>query len=148
EAATMSDTYLKIIPKNVDFIPEQSKHRLAVDILRALVPEGEDAEVRVYDRVQFIDQGENLEAVICPLCEARSNIDYLSEDDPVRAWWDEAIIKADLNAGKATFKLDDRCTLDMPCCRGRTLFTSLRFDWPAGFARFELFMLNPDIAGP
>src|SRR5215470_12935697 len=109
---------------------------------------GEGVQVEVHERVQFIDQGEYLEAIICPLCGSRLNIDYFSENDPIRAWWDEAIIKADENAGKGTFKLDDQCNLAMLCCQGRAQFTSLRFHSPAGFARFELPILNPGIADP
>lgn len=98
--------------------------------------------------MEFIDQGEYLEAILCPLCDARLNIDYFSEDDPIRAWWDEAIIKADLTGGNGRFKFNDECSLEMPCCRRTVLFTSLRFHSPAGFSRFELSMLNPGIADP
>jgi hypothetical protein len=42
-------------------------------------------------------------AILCPLCDSRLNIDYFSEDDPIRAWWDEAIIKADLTGGNGRF---------------------------------------------
>src|SRR5262245_59028490 len=144
----MSDTYLKIIPKHFDFIPEQTKQRLAVEMLENLAPDGKGVQAEVHKRVQFIDQGEYLEAIICPLCGSRLNIDYFSEDDPIRAWWDEAIIKADLTAGKGRFKFDDQCILEMPCCQGKAHFTSLRFHSPAGFARFELFILNPGIKDP
>jgi hypothetical protein len=144
----VSDTYLKLIPGDSSFVPEPRRHQLAIDKLRMLAPDGEDAEARVYDRVEFIDQGEYLEAVICPLCDSRLEVDYFSEDDPIRAWWDNAMIEADLTRGAGTFKLNDQCTLEMPCCRRTAKFTYLRFDSSAGFARFELAMLNPDIERP
>ena len=33
----------------------------------------------------------------------------------------------------------------MPCCRASIALTSLQFDMPAGFARFELCAVDPDI---
>jgi hypothetical protein len=33
----------------------------------------------------------------------------------------------------------------MPCCQNKVLSTDLTFDWPAGFAKFELSAMNPNI---
>ena len=33
----------------------------------------------------------------------------------------------------------------MPCCRASIALTSLQFDMPAGFARFELYAIDPDV---
>jgi hypothetical protein len=34
----------------------------------------------------------------------------------------------------------------MPCCHATVPLTTLEFDWPAGFARFELRIWNPNVA--
>lgn len=34
----------------------------------------------------------------------------------------------------------------MPCCSQSVAATALTFDWPAGFAKFELWMMDPNIA--
>lgn len=33
--------------------------------------------------------------------------------------------------------------VDAPCCGGRTSLNNLHYEWPCGFARFELALWNP-----
>jgi hypothetical protein len=91
----------------------------------------------VYDRIQFIDQGENIEAVVCPACKKRSHLEHFKENDPVVAWWydlSDAMCETDV----------ETLTTGMPCCGAKVRIMELEFDWPAGFARFELSVMNPN----
>lgn len=65
----MSDSYLKLIPTHKDFIPEKSTHKSAISLLEGLTPDGEDVEIEIYKDFTFIDQGQNLEEVICSSCQ-------------------------------------------------------------------------------
>ena len=35
-------------------------------------------------------------------------------------------------------------TVTVPCCGGQVSLNDLRYDWPCGFARFELEAWNPN----
>ena len=134
----MSDDYLKIIPTSPDHVPPKRTHKRAVALLESFFPEGEEFESEVYDKTEFIDQGENIEAAICPNCKKRLNLDHSNEDDPIVAWWyglSETMEDADLTS----------ITTKMPCCGQIACLMDIEFDWPAGFARFELNVMNPNV---
>ena len=141
----MSDSMFKLIPAEPGFVPPTSKHSAAIRKLEELAPEGEEVEIRVYPHLEFIDQGENLEAIICPSCKKRLKIDHFSEDDPIGEWWQQANIDADVHRGEDIFELNPNATCLMPCCRSQVKFIDLEFDWPAGFASFELTVSNPNL---
>lgn len=107
-------------------------------MLESFFPEGEEFDSEVYDKTEFIDQGENFEAVICSSCKKRLNLDHLSEDDPIVAWWyglSDSMEGADLTS----------ITTKMPCCGRVARLMDFEFDWPAGFARFEMNVMNPNV---
>lgn len=135
----MSDDYLKIIPADARHIPPAERHARAIQHLEHLFPDGEECTVEIYDAVQFIDQGENIEAVICPACGARTQIDHFSEDDPGLQWWYELGDRMEQDPAEAI-------VTTMPCCRADAQLLDLEFDWPAGFARFELNIRNPNVS--
>jgi hypothetical protein len=74
----MSDTFLKLIPVDPNFVPGAREQSEAVAILVAAFPAGEDAEAEVYDTVTFIDNGENTEAIVCTVCDRR--LDFADDD--------------------------------------------------------------------
>jgi hypothetical protein len=133
----MSDDYLKVIPVEPTHIPPAHLHPRAVDYLERLFPKGDEVEVQVYEAVTFIDQGSNLEAIICPSCGTRISLGV--EDDPVVSWWH------DLGDHLAEMPADSVSTT-IPCCGATVKATDLLFDWPAGFARFEISVLNPNVS--
>ncbi|MCA9178809.1 MAG: hypothetical protein KDB14_30310 [Planctomycetales bacterium] len=135
----MSDDYLKIIPTSAECVPPKRTHRSALVLLRTFFPEGEDFQVEIYDEIEFIDQGENIEAVICPACKQRLEMEHFTEGDPIVAWWYELSEAMDGTAVTAI-------TTRMPCCGRVVRMMDLEFDWPAGFARFELNVMNPNVA--
>jgi hypothetical protein len=132
----MSDDVLKLIPTDPRYVPSEEAQQLAVAALEQLLPDGEMCEAETYDGITFVDQGQNISAVLCPACSKR--LDFHEGDDAVSDWW-----------GTVTETSDDEelstLIVQMPCCRASVPFTSLRFDWPAGFATFELSIWNPNV---
>jgi len=135
----------KLIPEDREFVPDTSTHQQAIRKLEEFAPEGEEAEVRIRPHLEFIDQGENLEAILCPSCGRRLEIDYFSEMDPIGEWWRQANIEADVHRGEDVFELNPDAVCCMPCCQARVKFIDLEFDWPGGFATFELTVSNPQV---
>jgi hypothetical protein len=126
----MSDDYLKIIPVDAHHVPPADRHANAIEYLEHLFPEGEDCTVEVYDAVQFIDQGANFEAALCPACGARLE---LSE------WWYDLGERMEQDPAESI-------VTTLPCCSASVRLLDLQFDWPAGFARFELSIRNPNVS--
>ncbi|MFE6908445.1 hypothetical protein [Streptomyces erythrochromogenes] len=128
----MSDDVLSVIPTDPGWQPGQEAADRAFALVEGLAPgvvDGVDVEIDVtwHDAVTAVDCGGNLVRIGCPLCGA--SIDT--------QWW------ADL--------LEDHCddgfaTLDTvtPCCAGATALDALHYEWPCGFARFEIAVWNPE----
>jgi hypothetical protein len=135
----VSDDVLSIIPTDQNYVPSVEAQQTAVALLREMLPDGEMCKAEVYDQLHFIDQGANCEAVVCSSCGAHLGID--TESDAGVTWWYE--MGDAISASEAITDL--RTT--MPCCGASVLFTSLQFDWPAGFAHFRLSIWNPNIEG-
>lgn len=133
----MSDDYLKIIPMDLHHVPPVECHARAVAYLEHLFPEGEECAVDIYDTVRFIDQGENMEAVICPTCRARLELDHLCDDDSTLQWWHDVGDQMEQHPVESI-------VTTMPCCRASVRLVDMAFDWPAGFARFEVSIRNPN----
>jgi hypothetical protein len=128
----MSDDFLRIIPTDQNYVPDSGQQQHALELLKALCPGADEYEATTYDELTFLDQGENCEAVLCPSCAARL---HTLDDD---GWW----LERQEEAFRSSIA-DMRVT--MPCCSNNIAFTSLQFDWPAGFAHFELSVRNPSL---
>ena len=83
----MSDHFLVVIPANPAADLPDSANALR-DALAALAG-GDEARVKDYGKLQFIDCGENFESIVCPACQsaltlkwwqARMDDDWHSED--------------------------------------------------------------------
>lgn len=140
----MSDHMLKLIPAERGFVPKRSTHERAIRKLQEFTPDGEEVEVRVYPHLEFIDQGENLEAILCPACKRRLEINH-SDDDPIDDWWYAVNDAADVHHGEDVFELNPRAVCRMPCCQAKVKFIDLEFDLPGGFSKFALTAFNPEI---
>jgi len=122
----MSVEYLQLIPEDPYYIPPKQAQSVAREELSRLLPRSVEISISVYDKAQFIDQGENFEGVSCPFCNA-----------DLRSWWGSAMD----TAYKGLFK---NLSVTLPCCHGQTLLNNLRYQMPAGFAQFVLSARNPD----
>lgn len=134
----MSVDILKLIPVDPHYVPTKAAQLTAIAALEAALPEGHDCEAQDFGHITFIDQGENLEAIICPLCSRRLPFYDTADADAIQAWWHEAIDEVEEADAEGI-------SLKMPCCSRSTPLIALQFDWPAGFARFELCIWDPGI---
>ena len=135
----MSDDVLKLIPADPDFVPPVAAQLAAREALEQHFPDGGEGEVQDYGHVTYIDQGENLEAVLCRACGTRLPLHGSAAAERNMDWWYASF---DAIAGEDFAGV----TAAMPCCGKSVPLTSLQFDWPGGFARFELCIWNPGVA--
>ncbi|WP_053678977.1 hypothetical protein [Streptomyces sp. XY66] len=128
----MSDDVLSIIPTDAGWQPGRAAADRAFVMVERLTPgvvDGVDVEIDMtwHDAVTAVDRGDNLERVGCPLC--RASIDT--------EWWGD-LLEAHCDDGFATL------ATRTPCCGGATTLNALDYDWPCGFARFEIAVWNPE----
>ncbi|MFE1910001.1 hypothetical protein [Streptomyces anandii] len=127
----MSDDVLSIIPSDPRWQPDRVAADRAVALVEHLAPgvaDGGDGEIDVtwYDAVTVVDCGANLERIGCPLCRAAIDTE----------WWGD-LLEAHCEGGFAVL------SVEVPCCGGSTTLNLLDYDWPCGFARFEIAIWNP-----
>jgi len=136
----MSDNYLRLIPTDPHYIPPQEAIQRACALVTDALPNAHLVEVESHSQPVFIDQGNNLEAVLCPRCRTRLAL-YGAGAEATAEWW-EAIADSLTRQNVAS----ERVT--MPCCGANIAFPELEFDWPAGVASFEISVRNPGIGNP
>jgi hypothetical protein len=128
----MSDDVLSVIPTDCHWQPDHAAADRAAAIAADLapgLPGGTEVRIDVtwYDTVTAVDCGVNLERIGCPHCGA--SIDT--------TWWD-ALLEAHRHDGFASL------VVPVPCCDEVTSLDALDYDWPCGFARFEIAIWNPE----
>lgn len=74
----MSDTYLKFIPLNPLYTPDISSQMKMLEKLKVIFEKSE-IKIKLHDHVQFIDQGENFDSIICPNCHVDVEINWWQE---------------------------------------------------------------------
>lgn len=124
----MSDTILRIIPRQPDFSPDGCAQGAALSRLRDAFDDADDIAMHLSESIQFVDAGENFEGVYCPACD--TELDH--------TWWTQALEAAAAN-GFTNLRVR------VPCCNDRTTLNDLRYDNPQGFARFVLEVTNPNV---
>lgn len=134
----MSSDYLKLVPADPHYVPDKAAQKSAVAALEALLPEGSECEAQDFGHVAFIDQGENLEAILCPACAKRLPLYDGANASAYHDWLHGTLDKIEDGSTEGI-------AVTMPCCSHSVPLTTLRFDWPAAFARFELSILDPGI---
>jgi hypothetical protein len=121
----MSDDVLKIIPTDPYFVPGKEAIQEAKTAFSKIILKADEINISIEENVVFVDQGENFERVLCSFCGYK-----LDE------WWNEEMGKASEN-----HFLDLKVLV--PCCKKNTTLNDLRYEWPAGFARFIMEAINP-----
>jgi len=124
----MSDHWIQLIPEDPRFVPAAAQQKQALRRLREIAPEADEIEIKLSKTIQFFDCGANFERILCPSCRTELDVE----------WWQSGMSK-DHDGG---FKLAD---YRMPCCRTKHALHQLIYEWPQGFARFALDMMNPNI---
>lgn len=115
----MSEHFLVVIP--ADPRAELPATAGALRDALARLAGTDEARVKDYGKVQFIDCGENFERILCPACRAEITTEQW------HAWMDE-----DWH-GEEGFHLHRHTA---PCCGGETRLNALVYEWPQGFARW------------
>jgi NAD-dependent SIR2 family protein deacetylase len=128
----VSDDILSVIPADPYWQPDQNQAGRAVSAVAALLPEGLDGmepeiEVERHQSVHVVDCGGNLSTITCPRCATQIDT----------SWWGDLIEER----GEGGF---DDLTAVLPCCGRTESLTGLDYDWPCGFARFEIAIWNPE----
>jgi hypothetical protein len=121
----MSETVLKIIPKDPEFVPTIDAIEKTEKYIKSLSKSYCDIKIIHTEEVRFIDQGSNFEGISCPICTSEIRIE----------WWSEAMAEA----AEAQFSL---LQITVPCCNSNTSLNSLDYNWNAGFARFSIEFHN------
>ncbi|MFF8401706.1 hypothetical protein ACF06P_08745 [Streptomyces sp. NPDC015684] len=126
----MSDDVLSIIPSDPQWQPDRDTAARVVALvedLTASAADGAEVEMTWHDVVVVVDCGTNLERIGCPLCQGTLD----------RQWWGD-LLEDHCDDGFTTL------AIDVPCCGGATTLDALDYDWPCGFARFEIAIWNPE----
>ena len=115
----MSDHFLVVIPAD----PKADLPETAAALRDALAELAgtDEARVKDYGKLQFIDCGENAERIRCPNCGAEIPAEQW------QTWMDE-----DWH-GEEGFHLHRH---DTPCCAAAVTLNMLVYEWPQGFARW------------
>lgn len=108
------------------WVPTEANAAAARLTVGALCPRADQVTLELHDEVRFIDQGANFESIRCPACRA----------EPGLSWWRDQM-------DRAHERQFADLTIITPCCAAATSLNELDYHWPAGFARFELIVLNP-----
>jgi len=119
---------LRLIPTDPPFVPDYEAAFQARERLASFLPRADEVTARVDDEIAFVDAGANTGEIHSPACAAEVPWDWFIER--MDAAWPS--------------RFSDLSTVT-PCCRARCSLNDLEFTAPAGFARFKLEALDPDV---
>ncbi|HEU5384086.1 MAG TPA: hypothetical protein VFV38_52495 [Ktedonobacteraceae bacterium] len=123
----MSTNLLILIPAEPTYRPASVFAEQAQDLLKKRFPQTAEVSVSLFEEVEFIATGGNLERIRCPCCQS-----VLDEQ-----WWIAAMERAYNETRFADL------TVTLPCCGRVSSLNDLHYEWPAGFARFQLHIRDP-----
>ncbi|GAB3350032.1 hypothetical protein RMN56_02435 [Micromonospora halotolerans] len=125
----MSDFYVSLIPTDVNWQPTKEAATEVETYVRRVFPDPDgvqqDVTVEFYDRITVVDAGENIRQITCPRCDQNIPLD----------WYGDLV--------EETEGEFDSLIVTVPCCETAVALDTLTFDWPSGFARFEIAVANP-----
>lgn len=129
----MSDNWIRLIPATPSWQPDSVAAESAAEYVSGLFagPGGsaDEVEATFHDEVVLIDSGVNTASFTCPACSAVTEVDWVLHVVDERSG-----TLRDLN-------------VHLPCCGAEASLNDLDYDWPMGFARFEIGVLNGTRAG-
>ena len=124
----VSDWYIRLIPSDKRWQPSPEAAASAVAYVAGLftcpLDHVEDVTHEFYDDVTLIDAGENTTQVTCTYC-----------GNDICEWFFDLTEEHRDSIGDPV--------VTVPCCGKAAPLDSLRYDWPVGFARFEVCAMNP-----
>lgn len=119
---------MSVIPTDPTWQPTTPGAAAAAQVFRGLAPNADRFDVDYYHQVRVVDAGENLVHIGCPVCGLDIDLDWFRDLTEIALYHDGF---HDLN-------------VTVPCCGGRASLNDLDYDWPVGFARFELAAWEPE----
>ena len=122
----MSAQFLVVIPQDPN-APLPEKQNVLRDALAEMAGSGE-ARAKNFERLQFIDCGENFERIRCPECLAELSTDWWGQQMD-HCWDDETGF--DLHAHA------------LPCCGAPMALDRLKYEPAQGFASWFVSARNP-----
>ncbi|MFF4653051.1 hypothetical protein [Streptomyces sp. NPDC001380] len=128
----MSDDVLSVIPTDPWWQPDRAAAERTAALVADLafgLPGDMEAEIDTtwYEAPTVVDCGANLERIGCPRCTA-----------PIDTEWWADLLESHSGDGFPTL------AVEVPCCGAATSLDALDYDWPCGFARFEIAVWNPE----
>ena len=124
----MSDDWLRLIPTDPEYQPTPAAAERARQLLMTFVPDARQVTAAFKPAVEFFHPGSNWSGVRCSACGADA-----------RGWWEPAMTAA---AQQGFTQLRVRAA----CCGALLSLNDLCYPWAAGFARFVIELVNPNIA--
>jgi hypothetical protein len=125
----MSDIVVRVIPPDPQRVPSESERALCLALLRQRLPGADAIRETLTAKVRFVDAGDNFHEITCPACGKHVELDD----------WAEAMMRS----SGADF---ENLAAKFPCCGKETSLNDLRYDWPQGFARWDLEVRNPGLS--
>lgn len=123
--AIYSGHQLRIISSDPLYAPSSEMQEECLDLLIAHFKKNEISST-LYREVSFIDPGQNFEAVVCDRCAQEMDMEA----------WQEMM---GLAYGKRFLDL----SIITPCCNKPSSLNDLKYQGPAGFARYVLTVIDP-----
>jgi hypothetical protein len=126
---SLSTSIIRLIPTIPEYVPDVLSQKRAVELLGSFLPTPDpqsETTAKVTEHVEFVDQGTNFERIVCPFCSSQLTIE----------WWHEVM-------DRAHEEHFTDLSITTPCCQAEGSLNDLRYEWPAGFARFILELREP-----
>lgn len=124
----MSDDWIRVIPTSPSWQPDREAAKSAVEYVSGLFvgPDNalDDVQAEFHQGIALIDSGVNTASFTCAACSTVIGIEWVLDIVDERS--------------------EDLSNLDvhLPCCGALASLNELDYDWPMGFARFEIGVLN------
>ena len=127
----MSDNYITLIPEDPNYLPPAQAQEEARALLETFVPEADEVTIRVSE--EFIFEGPPISGVLCPVCRV-----------DIEEWFEELLDETAEAHSEEHSNFSDLTAITL-CCGSTISLNDLDFGWPAGFSRFALDALNPNV---
>ncbi len=118
-------TILRVISTTPSYTATPQQEQQAKIFLKQIYPNNK-VESFVKDTIEFVDQGQNFDSIICTFCKKEINTEF----------WQDAMEAAEKN------NFTD-LTIRTPCCQKKSSLNDLKYVEPAGFAKFILSVDDP-----
>lgn len=123
----MSDNWLQLVPYDPEYQPSIDVAEKARSLFESFVPDAEKVIFSIKDSTEFFHPMANWSGVECPICGA-----------DLESWWG-------LEMQERSTSNYQNLVVTSPCCGSPVSLNELRYRWPAGFGRFVLEAMNPNI---